>query len=204
MFQPKQVIEGKIFIHQRRDELLHVASKRYLPGCYFECFIGAKNFTGHFVEVHCQPADEVRVIYMQKNSKNKIIALFNQTQQVIHLHPMNLIFSTWSLQHRLLPNILKLLSLLFILIFGLFALAAFSVDQFLLNKVISDTLIFTLIGFVLFTVGFVLPIGLPYMHIRLYRTLKLLKMLDLTMDQILRMEKMNPQNGIYHLLTQSE
>ncbi|WP_165541276.1 hypothetical protein [Acinetobacter sp. ANC 4862] len=94
MFEPKQVIEGKIFIHQRRDELLHVASKRYLPGCYFECFIGAKNFTGHFVEVHCQPADEVHVIYMQKNSKNKIIALFNQTQQVIHLHPMNLIFST--------------------------------------------------------------------------------------------------------------
>jgi hypothetical protein len=87
MFEPKQIIEGKIFIHYRRDEMLAIFSQYELPGCYFECLINAQNFTGHFVEVVAEPADHVRVIYIQKHGKNKIIALYNQTQQVIHLHP---------------------------------------------------------------------------------------------------------------------
>lgn len=64
MFEPKQIIEGKIFIHHRRDEMLAIFNQYELPGCYFECFINAQNFIGHFVEVVAEPADHVRVICM--------------------------------------------------------------------------------------------------------------------------------------------
>jgi len=57
MFEVKQVIEGKIFIHHRRDEMLTVFHRHEVPAQYFECFINAQNFTGHFVEIHAQPAD---------------------------------------------------------------------------------------------------------------------------------------------------
>ena len=56
MFESKQLIEGKIFIHQRRDEPLPY-SRYSFPACYFECFINAQNFAGHFIEVHAEPAD---------------------------------------------------------------------------------------------------------------------------------------------------
>jgi len=56
MFESKQLIEGKIFIHQRRDEPLQY-SRYSFPACYFECFINAQNFAGHFIEVHTEPAD---------------------------------------------------------------------------------------------------------------------------------------------------
>ena len=81
MFELKKVIEGKIFIHQRRDESLQY-SHSSLPACYFECFIHAQNFTDHFIEVHAEPADLVRVIYIKKKDVNKIIAMLNQTQQI--------------------------------------------------------------------------------------------------------------------------
>lgn len=50
MFEVKQVIEGKIFIHHRRDEMLTVFHRHEVPAQYFEYFINAQNFTGHFVE----------------------------------------------------------------------------------------------------------------------------------------------------------
>lgn len=55
MFEPKQIIEGKIFIHYRRHEMLAIFSQYELPGCYFEYLINTQNFTGHFVEVVADP-----------------------------------------------------------------------------------------------------------------------------------------------------
>src|SRR5690606_12689802 len=109
MFEVKQVIEGKIFIHHRCDEMLTVFHRYELPAQYFECFINAQNFTGHFVEIHAQPADEVRVVYIQKNDQNKIIAMLNHTQQVLHLYPQAVIFSRWSWMHRVIPNLIKII-----------------------------------------------------------------------------------------------
>ena len=43
------VLEGKIFVHHRRNEILKIIRGGYEYGCYFECFIGAKNFIGHFM-----------------------------------------------------------------------------------------------------------------------------------------------------------
>ena len=124
MFESKQLIEGKIFIHQRRDEPLPY-SRYSFPACYFECFINAQNFAGHFIEVHAEPADLVRAIYFENNGKNQIIAMLNQTQQIVHLHPQNLIFGYWSFKHRVLPNALQLFGFLFALLFYSFPLRHF-------------------------------------------------------------------------------
>ena len=198
MFEPKQIIEGKIFIHHRRDEPL-LYSRISLPACYFECFINAQNFSGHFIEVHAKPADQVRIIYIQKNDQNKIIAMLNQTQQIVHLHPQHLIFGFWSLKHRVLSNMLQLLGFVFALLFIFFSLAAFSVGHFQLSNVILDALMLCLIGLGLFTIGFVLPFAIPYLCWQRYQTMKLLRLLDLSPEQILKMEKLNPQSRIYHL-----
>lgn len=120
MFEVKQVIEGKIFIHHRRDEMLTVFHRHEVPAQYFECFINAQNFTGHFVEIHAQPADQVRVVYIKKNSTHQIIAMLNQSQYVLHLHPLTLILGKWSFRHRVLPNTLKIFAGLFALLFILF------------------------------------------------------------------------------------
>lgn len=198
MSEPKQVIEGKIFIHQRRDEPLQY-SRSSLPACYFECFIHAQNFTGHFLEVHAEPADSVRIIYIEKNGVNKIIAMLNQTQQIVHLHPQNVIFGYWSLKHRVLSNALQLFGFVFALLTFFFSLAAFSVDHFHLGKVMLDALMLCLMGLGLFTIGFALPFALLYLCWQHYQTMKLLRSLDLNPEQILEMEKQNPQNRIYHL-----
>lgn len=198
MFEPKQMLEGKIFIHQRWDKPLQY-SRNSFPACYFECFINAKNFSGHFIEVHAEPADQVRVIYIQKNGQNKIIAMFNQTRQIVHLHPQNLIFSVWSLKYRILPNALKLFGFLFALLTLFFFLAAFSVGHVQLGNVILDAFMLCLMGLGLFTVGFVLPFAVPYLYWQRNQTMKLLGWLDLSSEQILEMEKLNPQSRIYDL-----
>ena len=199
MFEPKQLIEGKIFIHQSRDELLHVFHTSYMPGCYFESLIGTQNFVGHFVEVHCQPADLIRVIYIQKNGQNRIIAMLNQTQQIVHLHPLNLIFSKWSYLHHVIPNSLKIFVFLFVLLFVFFSITSYAEDQSHLITTILDTFMFSIYGMLLLLVGCIIPIRLPYCYLRRYKTIKLLKMLELDADQILQMEIMNPQSRIYHL-----
>jgi hypothetical protein len=198
MFESKQLIEGKIFIHQRRDEPLPY-SRYSFPACYFECFINAQNFAGHFIEVHAEPADLVQAIYFENNGKNQIIAMLNQTQQVVHLHPQNLIFGYWSFKHRVLPNALQLFGFLFALLFLFFSLAAFSVGHFQLGKVVQDALMLCLMGLGLFTIGFILPFAVPYLCWQRYKTMKLLHWLDLSQHQILEMEKLNPKNRIYHL-----
>ncbi|ATO20111.1 hypothetical protein BS636_10795 [Acinetobacter sp. LoGeW2-3] len=202
MFEPKQLIEGKIFIHQRQNEPL-LYSRFSFPACYFECFIHAQNFSGHFIEVHAEPADQVRIIYIQKNGQNKIIAMFNQTQNIVHLHPQNLIFGFWSLKHRVLPNALQLFGFVFALLTFFFSLAAFSVGHFQLGKVMLDALMLCLMGLGLFTVGFIIPFVAPYLYWQRYHTMKLLRLLDLSPEQILKMEKLNPQSRIYHLNPQT-
>ncbi len=133
MFEPKQLIEGKIFIHQSRDELLHVFHTSYMPGCYFESLIGTQNFVGHFVEVHCQPADL----------------------------PLNLILSKWSYLHRVIPNSLKFFVFLFVLLFVFFSITSYAEDQAHLITTILDTFMFSIYGMLLLLIGCIIPIGLP-------------------------------------------
>ncbi|WP_407307018.1 hypothetical protein [Acinetobacter sp.] len=190
MFEPKHMIEGKIFIHQRRDELLHIVHTLYRPGCCFECFMGSQNFVGHFIELHCEPADLVRVIYIKQHNKNKIIAMLNQTQQILHLHPLNIVFSRWSYIHYVLPNLLQVFGFCFGLLFAFFTLAAVSLEQFQLSTVFIDTVQFCGAGLLLFTLFFVLPIALPYLYFQRNQTLKILSLLDLDTRRILKIEKL--------------
>ena len=125
--------------------------------------------------------------------------MLNQTQQIVHLHPQNLIFGYWSFKHRVLPNALQLFGFLFALLFLFFSLAAFSVGHFQLGKVLQDALMLCLMGLGLFTIGFILPFAVPYLCWQRYKTMKILRWLDLSQHQILEMEKLNPQNRIYHL-----
>lgn len=125
--------------------------------------------------------------------------MLNQTQQIVHLHPQNVLFGYWSLKQRILPNALQLFGFVFALLMFFFSLAAFSVGHFQLGKVMLDALVLCLIGLGLFTIGFVLPFALPYLCWQRYQTMKLLRLLDLSPEQILKMETQNPQNRIYHL-----
>ncbi|MCO8072247.1 hypothetical protein NI470_01435 [Acinetobacter lwoffii] len=204
MFAAKQVIEGKIFIHHRRDKMLTVFHRHEVPAQYFECFINAQNFTGHFVEIHAQPADQVRVVYIKKNSTHQIIAMLNQSQYVLHLHPLTLILGKWSFRHRVLPNTLKIFAGLFALLFILFSATAFSADQFQLTTILRDCIQFTVFGLLLFLLCFVLPFVLPYAYFLHVRTLRLLKMLNINTEQVAQIEKLKSQSGIYLLQTQSD
>ncbi|QXX86768.1 hypothetical protein J7649_01460 [Acinetobacter lwoffii] len=199
MFAAKLVIEGKIFIHHQRDEMLTVFHRYELPGQYFECFINAQNFTGHFVEVHVQPADQVRVVYIQKNGQNKIIAMLIQSQHVLHLHPLTLVLGKWSFIHRILPNALKIFASLFALLIILFSATAFSADQFQLVAVLRDSIQFTIFGLLLFLLCLVLPFVLPYAYFLHVRTLRLLKMLNINAEHVAQIEKLKSQSGIYLL-----
>lgn len=185
----KLVSEGKIFIHHQRDEMLTVFHRYELPGQYFECFINAQNFTGHFVEIHAQPADQVRVVYIEKNGTHQIIAMLNQSQHVMHLHPLTLIWGKWSFIHRVLPNALKIFAGLFALLFILFSATAFSADQFQLITILRDCIQFTVFGLLLFLLCFVLPFVLPYAYVLHVRTLRLLKMLNINAEQFAQIEK---------------
>lgn len=149
MFEVKQVIEGKIFIHHRRDEMLTVFHRHEVPAQYFECFINAQNFTEHFVEIHAQPADQVRVVYIKKNSIHQIIALLNQSQYVLHLHPLTLILGKWSFRHRVLPNTLKFCWFICAPFYS-FSATAFSADQFQLTTILRDCIQFTVLGYCYF------------------------------------------------------
>ena len=199
MFEVKQVIEGKIFIHHRRDEMLTVFHQHEVPAQYFECFINAQNFTGHFVEVHVQPADQVRVVYIEKNGTHQIIAMLNQSQHVLHLHPLTLVLGKWSFIHRILPNALKIFASLFALLIILFSATAFSADQFQLVAVLRDSIQFTIFGLLLFLLCLVLPFVLPYAYFLHVRTLRLLKMLNINAEHVAQIEKLKSQSGIYLL-----
>jgi len=193
MFEVKQVIEGKIFIHHRCDEMLTVFHRYELPAQYFECFINAQNFTGHFVEIHAQPADEVRVVYIQKNDQNKIIAMLNHTQQVLHLYPQAVIFSRWSWMHRVIPNLIKIIIVSLILLTGLFFLVSASFE-----RSVQDATLFSFGGllFALILIG--LPMLIFYRH-RQAQTQELLHLFPLSSAHLLDMEKLNPPSRIYPL-----
>lgn len=194
MFEVKQVIEGKIFIHHQRDEMLTVFHRYELPRQYFECFINAQNFTGHFVNVHCQPADEVRVVYIQKNGQNKIIAMWNHTQQVLHLYPSTIIFSRWSWMHRVIPNLIKTIAISLILLTGFFFLVSASFE-----RAVRDATLFSFWGLLLASILVGLPMLIFYRH-RQAQTQELLHLLfPLSSAHLLDMEKLNPPSRIYPL-----
>lgn len=199
MFEPKQIIEGEIFVHHQRDEMLMIHSRYELPALYFECFIHGQNFHGHFVDVIAEPADHVRIIYIHKHGKNKIIALYNQTLQVVHLHPKHIIFSRWSLLHKGLTNLIYVFCLSVILRFVFFTPVAVSNHQFHFFTVLLDALQFAGFGLLLWIFGFICPFVVPFFAFKSIQSLKLLHQLELNDKQILYMEKLNPQNRIYDL-----
>ncbi len=199
MFESKYIIEGKIFIHHRRDALLTVFHRYELPAIYFECFMNAQNFNGHFVEVHAEPSDWVRAIYIEKHGKNKIIAFYNLTQQVIHLHPREMIFGHWSMLHRVLPIFIQIFATSLILLFLLFSFVRPPAEPIQFLHILYDAVKFSLSGIGLFVIGFVLPFVFPCFLFRRSQTLDLLHLLNLSNEQILAMEKRAPQSRIYTL-----
>jgi len=144
------------------------------------------------------------VVYIKKNSTHQIIAMLNQSQYVLHLHPLTLILGKWSFRHRVLPNTLKIFAGLFALLFILFSATAFSADQFQLTTILRDCIQFTVFGLLLFLLCFVLPFVLPYAYFLHVRTLRLLKMLNINTEQVAQIEKLKSQSGIYLLQTQSD
>lgn len=199
MFESQQVIEGEIFIHYRRQEMLSIFNRHELPAVYFECFIETQNFYGHFVDVHAVSSDWVRAIYIQKKGQNKIIALFNHTQNVVHLHPNHMIFSRWSIIHKGIPNMIYVFGLSVVLLLLFFSIVAVSNHQFEFLNVLTDALQFAGFGLMLFLFGFILPVVTPFYLFKRAQTLTLLRQLELNQQQILWMEQLNPQHRIYPL-----
>lgn len=106
-------IQGKIYIHSRQPSELSWGLQKPIESVYFQCFIQNQLFSGNFCAVHCQPADLIRAIYIEKNQQQKIVGLYNCTQQILLLHPRRLMFSHISMP-RLFSNFLQLIGFLLI------------------------------------------------------------------------------------------
>ncbi|MEN8992633.1 hypothetical protein [Acinetobacter cumulans] len=115
-----------------------------IESTYFQCFIQRQLFSGNFCAVHCQPADQIRAIYIEKNQQQKIVGLYNCTQQILHLHPRRLMFSHISIP-RLFSNFLQLTDFLLIFLLCIFSIGAWLNSSFHLLSVAADALYFTAI-----------------------------------------------------------
>ncbi|WP_411580745.1 hypothetical protein [Acinetobacter sp. NIOH-H-8] len=71
--------------------------------------------------------------------------------------------------------------------------------QFHFFTVFLDALQFSGFGLLLWIFGFICPFVIPFYAFKRIQSLKLLYQLQLNDKQILNMEKLNPQNRIYHL-----
>ncbi len=162
-------------------------------------FYQCSKFYRTFCRIHAQPADQVRVVYIKKNSTHQIIAMLNQSQYVLHLHPLTLILGKSELQTSCPAEYSKIFAGLFALLFILFSATAFSADQFQLTTILRDCIQFTVFGLLLFLLCFVLPFVLPYAYFLYVRTLRLLKMLNINTEQVAQVEKLKSQSGIYLL-----
>lgn len=195
---PNSLLKGKsLFINGGMNHY-HIPDTALLP-VILNALLMLRTLLVILWQVHAEPADLVRAIYFENNGKNQIIAMLNQTQQIVHLHPQNLIFGYWSFKHRVLPNALQLFGFVFALIFLFFSLAAFSVGHFQLGKMLQDALMLCLMGLGLFTIGFILPFAVPYLCWQRYKTMKTPTLAGFKPASNFRNGKMNPQNRIYHL-----
>ena len=137
-------IQGKIYIHSIQPSKLSWGLHRPIESVYFQCFIQSQLFSGNFCAVHCQPADQIRAIYIEKNQQQKIVGLYNCTQQILHLHPRRLMFSHISIP-RLFSNFLQLSGFLLIFLLCIFSIGAWLNSSFHLLSVAGDALYFTAI-----------------------------------------------------------
>ncbi|WP_180128752.1 MULTISPECIES: hypothetical protein [unclassified Acinetobacter] len=143
-------IQGKIYIHSRQPSELSWGLQKPIESVYFQCFIQNQLFSGNFCAVHYQPADLIRAIYIEKNQQQKIVGLYNCTQQILHLHPRRLMFSHISIP-RFFRNFLQLTGFLLIFLLCIFSIGAWLNSSFHLLSVATDALYFTaiLIGLIL-------------------------------------------------------
>ncbi|MCL6249076.1 hypothetical protein M5F00_14550 [Acinetobacter sp. ANC 4945] len=149
-------IQGKIYIHSRQPSKLSWGLQKPIESVYFQCFIQSQLFSGNFCAVHCQPADQIRAIYIEKNQQKTIVGLCNCTQQILHLHPRRLMFSHISMP-RLFSNFLQLSG--FLLIFSIVHFQPQCMAQFIISPSIGSC------GRILFHCRFNwLNIDFMYMH----------------------------------------
>ncbi|WP_374666924.1 hypothetical protein [Acinetobacter sp.] len=137
-------IQGKIFIHSRRSSSLSWGLQKPADSIYFECFIQNQKFNGNFCGLHCHPADQIRALYTEDDQQKTIIALYNCTQQILHLHPKRRLYPqiSWSM---LWINILQLSGFLMLFLFGVFRFSAWQNASFHFSNVITDTIYFSTI-----------------------------------------------------------
>ncbi|WP_180023944.1 hypothetical protein [Acinetobacter sp. YH1901134] len=143
-------IQGKIYIHSRQPSELSWRLQKPIESINFQYFIQSQLFSGNFCAVHCQPADQIRAIYIEKNQQQKIVGLYNCTQQILHLHPRRLMFPHISMP-RLFSNVLQLSGFLLIFLLCIFSLSSWLNSSFHLLSVAADALYFTaiLVGLIL-------------------------------------------------------
>ncbi|OOV79564.1 hypothetical protein [Acinetobacter sp. ANC 5600] len=129
----------------------------------FQYFIQSQLFSGNFCAVHCQPADQIRAIYIEKNQQQKIVGLYNCTQQILHLHPRRLMFPHISMP-RLFSNVLQLSGFLLIFLLCIFSLSSWFNSSFHPLSVTTDALYFTaVLGLILILCICTVPLlGLLY------------------------------------------
>ncbi len=75
MFEVKQVIEGKIFIHHRRDEMLSVFHQHEVPRDIQNVLSMLKILPDILSKTMLNQQIRVWVVYIKKNSTHQIIAM---------------------------------------------------------------------------------------------------------------------------------
>lgn len=137
-------IQGKIFIHFRRASTLSWGLQKPADSIYFECLIQNQKFNGNFCGLHCHPVDQIRALYTEDDQQKTIIALYNCTQQILHLHLKRRLYPqiSWPM---LWINILQLSGFLMFFLFGVFSFSAWLNASFQFFTIMSDTLYFTAI-----------------------------------------------------------
>ena len=130
---------------------------------------------------------------MIDNNKNKIIALYNLSQNDVYLNHKARIFSKWSIIHRHIPMLLIGFSTLVFIFSALFYVVTWNYYQAFI-----DSMHFSLFGLVL-VITF---IGLPFTFFKVYqsaKTINILRQLNVSEQYWLDMEKANPLNRVFHL-----
>ena len=111
---------------------------------YFECLIQNQKFNGNFCGLHCYPADQIRAIYIESKQQKTIIGLYNCTQQILHLHPKQLLYPQVSWR-KLLINVTQLMGFILIFLFCIFSFSTWQNASFHFTSVITDTIYFSTI-----------------------------------------------------------
>ena len=139
-----EYIEGKIFIHSRYSGTINWGLHQPVDSIAFNCFIQNQNFNGNFCGLHCNPADQIRAIYIEVNQKKIIIGLYNTTQRILHLHPKRKIYPRLSWP-KLGISFIQIICFLLCFLFCVFIQTAWQNGSFDFFSIMNDVFYFTAI-----------------------------------------------------------